>query len=101
MVRVLIPGKAWRDAQKPKPIARRVLVHLLKDVAAQPRTTVWLLIVSVGVVTYLYLGLPYVFRDGSFLRSDPYETLITCDYFGYESFTKEGPDCPWVVWRRP
>lgn len=101
MVKVLIPGKPWQDAQKPKPIGRRVAFHLLKDLAAQPRTSVSLLLLSLVAITFFYLGLPHVFVDGRFYVSGGQDVFVDCDYVGFESFTKPGPDCPWIAWRKP
>lgn len=101
MVRVHVPGRAWKDPHKPKGVWRQVAVHLLKDLAAQPRATMQLLVVSIAIVTFVHLGLPYIFYDGRFYRSGAQEIFVECYYFGYQPFTKEGPDCPWVVWRKP
>lgn len=101
MAKVLIPGKKWQDPHKPRSVGRRVAWHLLKDLAAQPRATMQMLVVSMLVVTFFYLGLPYVFYDGTFYESGQQQIFVDCDYFGYQPFTKPGPDCPWVVWRKP
>lgn len=101
MVKVLIPGRRWVDPFKPRPAWRRVVLHLFKDVAAQPKVSMQMLAVSIIAVTYFSLGLPYVFYDGSYYRSGGREIFVSCDYFGYRSFTKEGPHCPWVTWRKP
>lgn len=98
MVKVVVPGKPWVDPLKPGPVWRRVVVHLLKDLAAQPRASMQMLLVSILLVTFFYLGLPYVFYNGTFIYEG---VFVTCDYFGYRSFTKEGPDCPWIIWRKP
>lgn len=101
MVKVIIPGKPWADPLEKGPVWRRVAVHLLKDLAAQPRASMQMLVLSILVVTFFYLGLPYVFYDGTFYRQGNRDVFVSCDYFGYASFTKDGPDCPWVTWRKP
>jgi hypothetical protein len=101
MAKVLIPGKPQHDPHKPKPVWLRVLSKLVFDVAARPRVLgPRILIVGLLSVFYVMLGLPYFRVDYTYYGSEDNPQFVSCNYRGLQSLTKEGPECPIVIFRK-